>query len=248
MVQVQDLTKDFLFPTRTGDSRFSLDYLNNLNEFDGDTNNGVSSESSLVYVTQPVFKRDKVDAFIECTQLLGGLQSFNISEAQQIIKVKEIGSRLCRDVGGTPQYGLNLSRLLTIHSNLKAALYQWIVHIAAVQAAGGQIDLTLPPAAFDQAKPHLNKHFVGLESPLFRVPFGILHVKVTPALEVVSIEMAERCHLVAGGSGQTAGSPIVVDNWSCTVTRVIPLLRSDGKDAIIHKFNNSQNLTAFTLT
>lgn len=210
----QELQK-FLYDVAT--TAADTNFFKKVVEFNNDPNDTVSAEASLLLVTRPTLKAfeniaTSATEFNSHMFLLGGVMNFSPNESKQIVPIKEIGSARKRLVPGPTQYSASLSRLLTGHSNIKYALYQWLFTI------NKEMKLVRAPG------PNNNSHFSGFESEIYKIPFGIINLKATAGGDVVGADFLERCFLNSVNIGQSAQSPVVAENISFMITRIIPII------------------------
>lgn len=201
-------------------------------EFNNDPNDTASTEASLLLVTKPTLKSfEQVNAnnFSSEVFLLGGVMNFSPNESKQIVPIKEIGSARKRLVPGPTQYSASLSRLLTGHSNVRYALYQWLFKLNKT------LSLVRAPG------PNNNSHFSGFESEIYKIPFGMINLKATAGGDVIGADFLERCFLTSVNIGQSAQSPVIAENISFMITRIIPVISGYVPKNVIN-----DNLTTYT--
>lgn len=222
---VNNVLKGFLYDvSKTLDD---LNFYDKVVQFDDDANGVASSEATFVFSGPPVAKSSYAidttlnpDATLASSGILsmltpiGAVQQISVNEGKQIIPFRELGSKLLRQAAGPTQYSGSMSRVLSMHSNLKFSLYEWLFKLYP-----NGISLTRAPS-------DNNTHFIGLESEIFAIPFGLLILVGSAGGKVIQAEYLEKCHIVNAGSSKQVGNTLIVDNVSFTVSRSVPLLTS----------------------
>jgi hypothetical protein len=204
-----------------------MDFYRKLVEFQNDPNSAVSSQSSYILAAPPTldgllrnasntnYTFDKI-----CTPL-GGISNFNSSEAKNLMPMGEIGSSLMRMAPTDAVYNLSLGRLFTSHSNLKSALFKWVFTVAEA-TQGGKIYMGRAPGVSG------SPYFSGLDSELYGIPFGLIGVHCDAAGNFVGADFYEMCSMNSYGRGFQSQSVVIIDNASCYVCAVVPLVSSNG--------------------
>jgi hypothetical protein len=215
-----------------------LNFFNKVVEFNSDPNDTVSAEASLLMVTYPtvnalatISSSGETSRIAEHLFLLGGVMNFSPNESKQVVPVKEIGSSRKRLVPGPTQYSASLTRLLTAHSNIKYALYQWLFKIS------NSMKLVRAPG------PNNGVHFSGLESEIYKIPFGIINLKATAGGDVIGADFLERCFISSFSVGLTAQSPVVAENINIMITRIVPIMGNYLPTKVVSDLKEYKNTT-----
>lgn len=211
------------------------DFQNKVVQFDDDPNNVASGESTIIFSGPPVLAKaiaitHGTNATVNDPNGLGGIlvpigavQGWQESETPNVVPFPEIGSRLKRYAVGMANYSVSMSRVITMHSNLRNALYAWIAFLADNNAAGTGgpgLDFLMPPGQ-DTGAGH--SHLTTSESDLMRVPFGLMAVLMSAGGEAISYEYYEKCYIQNIGKSVAAGQPLIQENVSITATRKVPV-------------------------
>lgn len=233
---VQNLLKDYLYDY-VG-SAANLNFFDKVVQFDDDPNSVASSEATFIFAAPPVmnpqtpFKGSITDLIVP----IGAVQQYSLQIGKQIIPFSELGSCLKRHVAGVGMYSASFSKVLTKHSDLKYAFYSWLNPFLKAHYGGDtELSLAVLPAAkdtTDTANISIQRQYVGSESELFKIPFGIVAVTGTASGEVVNMTYLERCHYQGGGVGVTAGNTMIVPSASITVTRPLPFANKKGQPLV----------------
>lgn len=228
-----DLNKALnLFLYKAAEDYKGMDFYKKLVEFSNDPNAAVSSQSSFLLVGPPTLdgmltasKSNSKYSFENLFIPLGGIANFNTSEANNLIPMGEIGSSLMRMAPSDTAYNLSLSRLFTSHSNLKYAITKWQFSVATI-AGVKTINMARTPGANNSS------YFSGLESEVYGIPFGIISVHCDAAGNFVGADFYEQCFMNNFGKGFQSQSVVIIDNASCYVSAIVPLLQGSGDDHI----------------
>ena len=151
---------------------------------------------------------------------IGLVQQASAQEAQQNLMYGEIGSAIKRRAKGDTQYSGTLSRVFTTHSDLKYACYKWMKSFLN----GEQIRLLRRPA------PKGSAHFVGLESDLYQIPFGLVVVYGNARGEFLKAEFWEKCEFINVGKSIQVQNVMLIDNAAISVLRKVPIM--DNKSGV----------------
>lgn len=215
------------------------DYRKQFVEIASDATDFSTADSSLLLSTVP---------FIEIGSSFDDLPLYTIGIAQQFSYneglpgqfVGELGSSRKIGVSGTSSGSGMISRL-SIHGNsLAAVLYrptllwikatdtlqdildriagedkQWIQGLNAQSVDMWDIDL-------DNEIDHVISAG-GMNSLLFKIPFGLIEIKRDPRQRVTAINYLEQCLLLGNQSGLSAGQFQIIDSVSFNYERVRPL-------------------------
>jgi hypothetical protein len=229
---VDDIMKPYLY--KAAQTLNTLNFYDTLNEYDDDPNNVASSEATFVFSGPPVAKATYTvgsstptvgppspGTGLKIQDLLkpiGAVQQINVQAGKQIIPFRELGSKLLRQAAGSTQYSGAISRVLTRQNNLKYALYRWLFEGIL---KGDSLALSRLPG-------DNNQQFIGLESELYNIPFGLLILVGSAGGRVIQAEYLEKCHIVSDGSSKQVGNNMIIDNISFTVSRSIPFVQATG--------------------
>lgn len=228
---INNSLKEFLYDVAGNEGLKELDFFNKLMEYDDNPNDIASSEASYVFIGPPTLKqRNSSQSIVTYLTALGGIQQFSPSENRQVIPTGELGSKLKRVISGPTQYSLQLSRILTRHSNLKQALYRWL---SKLPGGDKDIDMVRIPGSSKQA------YFSGLESEIYGIPFGVLSVSCTANGTLIGADYLERCYIMNFGSPRQASNAMIIENASLYVTRVLPFMFYNKSDGYINEANLS---------
>ena len=222
-----------------------MDYFNKQVQFQEDGNDAANASVSFLLAGPPKWAPNKIAAngfnLDEIYTPLGGIQGFNPQESRNVIPVPEQGSALNRVIPGGTQYGLNLSRLHTRHSDLKYALYSYVFTMAN-KLNGGKIVMNRPPgpnyAPGDNTT--YSRKLSGLEGELYGIPFGILSVNMDSAQNLIGVDSIEGCKLMGYGSSRQAGGVAVFDSVNLFVNRIVPVFLSNSFDTAYTDSTNNK--------
>lgn len=252
---ISELLGDFLYPIAKnfGSTGGDLDMFNKHVQFTADGNNFASSEATLLFSGPPVLRpaslnqtgsvTNNISSFERYLEPIGAAQQYSLQQGGTIIPFSELGSRLKRHARGTGMYSAQIAAVHTRHSDLKWRLYGWLYeYLRNHQAIKGQaqdakLDLGFHPGAQTPGtgdtsalgtKADFFRQWVGLESELFNIPFGLLCITGTAGGKIVHIEYLEDCVIQGSGVGLTAGNPMVVPSISIQVNRPVAFIDSSG--------------------
>lgn len=229
---------NLLYPVASGPQTYN--FLERVVQFDDDPNNVASGEASIIFSVPPVLATAAPFGLQNLMVPIGSVQGFSDNEVNNVQQFPEIGSRLKRTAFGMAQYQVQMSKVLTWHSNLRHALYAWIARMGA----GGTdfaLDFIRKPA--EDSPQAGSSHFTTMESEIIRVPFGLLSFVMTAGGVLVSREYYEKCYIQNIGKAVQAGQGIIQENVSIICTRKVPCnsvnltLNPDYKDFNIHLGN-----------
>lgn len=258
---VSDILQGYLYDTVT--TLDNMDFFNKVVQFDDDSNRVASSDATFLFAGPPVLNPkngwgsggaqnqilDVADGSItgaastlsgisKYLRPIGAVQQYSLSQGRQVIPFTELGSRLKRHVVGSGMYNATMARVLTRSSNLKAALYSWLPDFLAGEGIAVDRKLTLavaPSVVWDKTKrPWEHYNWVGMESEILSIPFGLLAITGTAGGDAIHMEYLERCYMPAFSNGFNAGSPMIASNVQIMVTRPVPFTNSNG-EALIPK-------------
>lgn len=250
---VSDILKGYLHKTVT--RLVEADFFNRVVQFDEDPGNVASSDATFIFAGPPVLNPEKgwtnavlttqdngqlVDygkaGIYQYLRPIGAVQQFSLQQGRQVIPFTELGSRLKRQVVGSGQYSANLARVLTRSTNLKASLYSWLPLFMKqkVPAMDGKLALAVTPSVVIDKTGRYWEHFqwIGMESEIFNLPFGLLCITGTAGGNFVHAEYLERCYMPNYSKGVSAGSAMIVENASIMVTRPVAFVDSNNKSLI----------------
>lgn len=219
--EVKNLMTGFLnkFSTSLAD----LDYFNKPIEFDDDPNNVATGENIIVLSGPPVLQLSYTDAsksnakdksIVSFLSLMGAVQALTINTGKQVIPFRELGSKITRQVSGPTQYSGSIASVLTKTNNLKYKLYKWLF-----KAYPDGINFVRTPGGLGK----FAKHFVGLESDLYAIPFGLLVMVGAASGEIIQSQYLEKCHVINEGTSYQAGQALIADNLSFSIGRSVPI-------------------------
>lgn len=232
-----------------------LNHFNKQVEYDISASDMANSEASYIFSGPPVMQssmrkmrtgadRQLMDsagntddgsealAFLELLCPIGIVQQFSVQASKQSILIPEIGSALDRRGPGKRSYSGVMSRVVTAHSNLNYACYKWLYRLMKSQP-NKILTLLRNPAANGSTQ------FLGLESNLYDIGFGILEIKGTSSGDFISAQYCEKCDFANAGNTIQAGNPLIVDNLSLSMVRATPLMDAAGNSLIKLKNNSS---------
>lgn len=223
---VNVILKDMLYDAST--ALDNLNFYDKVVGFDVDANGVASSEATFVFSAPPVARTSYVNSksLLELIYPIGAVQQLTVNSGKQIIPFRELGSRLPRQAAGSTQYSGSMAQVLTGFQNLKSAIYSWLWKMYP-----NGILLSRTPSDG-------NSQFIGLESELYNIPFGLIVFVGTSGGRIIQAQYLEKCHIVNDGSSFQAGNPLIADNMSFTITRSIPLING------LQRVNNSAAATA----
>lgn len=250
---VSDILKGYLHKTVT--RLVEADFFNRVVQFDEDPGNVASSDATFIFAGPPVLNPEKgwtnavlttqdngqlVDygkaGIYQYLRPIGAVQQFSLQQGRQVIPFTELGSRLKRQVVGSGQYSANLARVLTRSTNLKASLYSWLPLFMKqkVPSMPPELALAVTPSVVMDKKGRYWEHFqwIGMESEIFNLPFGLLCITGTAGGNFVHAEYLERCYMPNYSKGVSAGSAMIVENASIMVTRPVAFVDSNNKSLI----------------
>jgi hypothetical protein len=238
---VSDILKGYLHKTVT--RLVEADFFNRVVQFDEDPGNVASSDATFIFAGPPVLNPEKgwANEVIKTTggaivdpggagiyqflRPIGAVQQFSLQQGRQVIPFTELGSRLKRQVVGSGQYSANLARVLSRSTNLKASLYSWLPKFMKLKqpSMSPELALAVTPSVVMDKKGRYWEHFqwIGMESEIFNLPFGLLCITGTAGGNFVHAEYLERCYMPNYSKGVSAGSAMIVENASIMVTRPV---------------------------
>lgn len=162
---------------------------------------------------------------------IGFISRFQLSEAKMSSSAPELGSYIRRVIPGSVQYRASISNLRTSSRNIKYALYSYIRKLAAVDdTVQSAVIYKLPgPVAIDTNTGSIRlKHWSGLNSDIYKMPFGLMRLRITSGGALLGCDYLENVMIPNYGKSVQAGTVSVVDNLSLFVGRVVPLTTSTG--------------------
>ena len=255
-VAVSQVLNGYLYKAIT--SLAEIDYFNRVVGPDQDPNNVATAESSFVFCGPPVLDPEtpypgarevgpvvdvvngavtNLSGIAQFLRPIGGIQQLALNDGRQVIPWQELGSRLKRHAVGSGLYNASMARVLTRAINLKASLYTWLPPFMQAVHKTTELEMALFPASNDESSSlasRMNLHFIGMESEIYGIPFGLLVITGAADGKHVHIEYLERCFMPTHGVGYAAGSNIITPNVSIMVTRPVPFVDSNG-DYLIPK-------------
>ncbi len=250
---VSEILPGYLYDTVT--SLYNMDFFNRVVQFDDDSNRVASSDATFIFAGPPVLHPKNgwkdgggdtalsvdntgsvstLSGIARYLKPIGAVQQYSLNQGRQIIPFNELGSRLKRHVVGGGMYSANMARVLTRSSNLKAALYSWLPEFLRLEEIAADQRLLLasaPSVTWDKDnRPWEHYNWVGMESEIFNIPFGLLAITGTAGGDAIHMEYLERCYMPAYSNGFNAGSPMVASNVQIMVTRPVPFTTNDGSN------------------
>lgn len=166
---------------------------------------------------------------------VGVVQSLNIGQSAQIMRIWEIGSERSYFIRGRTMGNLGLGRIMFHGPNLLRVLYAYL---------GGQFSGagTFEALYENTAKAHLNTNEAGeeaktefalppgyenlwldLASDVFSQPIGLLVMLKDSNKATVGAFYLEYCHITNHGMATDAGGTILTENCSILYERMIPI-------------------------
>ena len=217
------------------------DYRNQFVEVATNPNDFATADSSLILSTVPFLPSG--DHFVDIPIYpLGMTQSFSWNEGMSGRAVPEIGSgRKTMTAGGTMGNG-SISKLIVHGNSILMSLYRptlaFIKSTQTLDAASGKmftggnqdwikglaaVNIDLYSTGIDD---YVTRVIAGggLNSILYKIPFGLIEIKRDPRQRVLEINFFEQCSLRGKQGGQTAGQPSLTDSLSFEFERHRALL------------------------
>jgi len=217
----------------------NTDYRNQYVEHITDATDFATADSSLVLSTVPFLPIG--DSFDDVPLYpVGVCQNFQYNEGLQGQFLPEIGSSRKIGASGTAM-GSGSIQKLAIHGNsLVAALYRpallWIKNSPSLSSVLDKIsgedakwisglktqDINIFDIELDQ---YFQKVIAtgGLNSPLFKIPFGLVEVRRDPRQRVTMITYLEQCSIRGDQSGLSAGQFQIAESLSFDYERRRPM-------------------------
>ncbi len=212
-----------------------MDFFNKVVQFDDDPNNVATGEATFIFAGPPVLnpptKFPGAGGDIKkYLKPIGAVQQYSLQVGKQIIPFNELGSCLKRHATGTGMYSASFARVLSRHSDIRYAFYSWLKDFVKLEHGGDDsIELALLPG---ETASDRGRHFVGTESEIFRIPFGILCITGSAGGDAIHVEYLERCFYQGGGKAAVAGNTMIVPNASISVTRPVAFVDSNGSNLL----------------
>lgn len=217
----------------------ATDYRNQFVENVTDATDFATADSSLVISTIPFLPAG--DSFDDVPLYPVGIcQSFSYNEGLQGQFIPEIGSS--RKIGGSGStMGSGQIQRLSLHGNsLLASLYRpTVAWIKASKTLSKLLDKFSGENAnwisgvkaqdislFDESLDNYVQRVIaagGLNSPLFKVPFGLLEIRRDPRQRVTAINYLEQCSLRGDQAGLSAGQFQIAEAVNFEYERKRPL-------------------------
>lgn len=234
-IEIDDVISDYLW--ETVNDLYTMNMFQRAVQYYNNGGSMASAEATFILSGPPVLNpRTKLKKpFENYLYPIGGLQSYSLQQGLSIMPFPELGSILKRHAMGSGNYGASLSRPDVKHSSMKYSLYAWLPKFLkdhnADYATNEEILMGYFPAAQGKQNPNVNmsneifnKQWVGLDSDIFGVPFGLLCITGTSNGKVIHIEYLEGCYINSNGKSVSAGSPMIMPSMSLTVTRPVPYI------------------------
>lgn len=205
-------------------------------------NDFATGDSSIICSTIPFLPAG--DSFTDIPMYPIGLtQNFAYNEGVNGQFVPEIGSARKANASGSASGSGSISKLLVHGNSLGASLFRpmfffmaTVDYLSALQTklftTGSDLNWIKGLAVegvdlFSVDITDALDHVIatgGLNSVLFKLPFGLIEIKRDARERVVSINFLEQCALRGSQSGLSAGQFQIADNLSFEFERVRPLL------------------------
>ena len=228
-------TNNILTPAQLDGTDYRKQYV----EMISDATDFATADTSLILATVPFLPVG--DSFADIPLYpVGVCQSFSYNEGLPGQFIPEIGSSRKIGASGTSMGSGTVARLALHGNSLEAALYRptllWIQSTDSlvdllerlagddkqwIQGLNGQ-SIDLFSADIDQYVDRVVSAG-GLNSLLFKIPFGLVEVKRDPRQRVVSINFLEQCRLTGSQAGLSAGQFQLMDSVSFEYERKRPL-------------------------
>ena len=205
-------------------------------------NDFVSADQSLVLSTVPFLPAG--DAFVDIPLFPIGLcQQFSVSEGLNGQFIPEVGSTRKVNAAGTAAGSGNITRLEYFGNSLSAVLYRPTFYFMAAvpELADLSSKIFASTNSNDWLKsicsPDLDLYSLdlsaamdrvigdgGLNGLLYKLPFGLIEVKMDARQRVTKINFYEQCALRGQSGGMSAAQFQIADNLSFEFERKRPLL------------------------
>ena len=225
----------------TSDMLDQADYRDQFIEMATAPDDFASGESSLVISTVPFLPGGR--SFTDIPMYPVGLaQSFAYNEGLSGQMIPEIGSSRKISTTGSAMGSGSIAKLLVHGNSLAACLYRpTLAFIQSTESLSGlQSKLLGPDADVSWIPGLLSKNadiysaeltdYIdvvvatgGLNSLLFKIPFGLIEVKRDMRQRVIAINYIEQCSIRGSQSGLSAGQFQLVDQLSFEFERVRPM-------------------------
>jgi hypothetical protein len=215
------------------------DYRKQFVEMNTDATDFVTADSSLLLSTVPFLPVG--DSFTDIPLYPVGIaQQFSYNEGLAGQFIGEVGSSRKIGASGTAMGSGMISRLAVHGNSLVAALYRptliWIKSTDSLSDITDRIAGTdkqwiqgLNAQSMDVFDADLDDYVDrvisagGMNSLLFKIPFGLIEIKRDPRQRVTSINFLEQCVLLGNQNGLSAGQFQVIDSMSLNFERQRPL-------------------------
>lgn len=217
------------------------DYRNNFIEVATEPNDFASADVSLLLSTVPFLPAG--DHFVDIPLYPIGLtQNFNWNEGVTGRMVPEVGSARKVSTVGTAMGNGSISKLIVHGASLINSLYRpTVAFIKSAQTldadssklfSGGKTDWIkgLAVAGVDLYDAELGEYLDrvissgGMNSILYKIPFGLIEVQRDPKQRVVAINYFEQCSIRGNNGGLSAGQPQLLSSISFEFERHRTLL------------------------
>lgn len=228
-------TNNILSPAQLDGADYRKQYV----EMMTDATDFATADTSLILATVPFLPMG--DSFVDIPLYPVGItQNFSYNEGLPGQFIAETGSSRRIGVSGTASGSGQISRLVVHGNSLTAALYRpaliwmqscknladYLDRIAGddkewIQGLNGQtINM------FDMDVDNFMDRVVssgGLNSVLYKLPFGLVEIKRDPRQRVVEINYLEQCMILGDQAGMSAGQFQLMDSMSFQYERKRPL-------------------------
>ena len=223
----------------TPDQLDGSDYRRQFIEVASDATDFVTADTSLILSTVPFLRPG--DSFVDIPLYPVGItQQFSYNEGLPGQFLAEIGSSRKTGASGSASGSGMISRLAVHGNSLVAALYRptllWLNNTETLESVKDKIMGTdkewiqgLNAQSIDLFSADVTE-FVdrviatgGMNSVLFKIPFGLVEIKRDSRQRVVQINYLEQCMLLGDQGGLSAGQFQVMDSMSFNYERKRPM-------------------------
>ena len=235
MSEISEVMGGFLHPLVQG--LLDADMFNKNYQFNADGSKVASGDVTFLFSGPPVLRpaTPYKGSYIDYLLPIGGIQNYNLNQGQNLIPFKELGSKLNRLAMGSGNYGASFGRVENKHSGLKWSLYQWLPKFLQLNKPEiTSLNVGIRPGANNNANNPVEsiRQFVGLDSDLFTIPFGLLCITGSAGGRMIHLQFLEACYIQANNRSASAGNPLIIPSMSVSVTRVLPFIDTQGKSLL----------------
>lgn len=164
---------------------------------------------------------------------IGVLQSFNISQNTQIMRLFEIGSERSYFIRGRTMGQIGLGRIMYHGPNLLRVLYAYLksekgdVQFKALYANDGQAALNTSGKEGSKSEyattPGYENLWIDLASDVFSQPIGLLVMMRDSNGDTVGAFYVEYCSITNHGLSTDAGGTVLSENAALMYERILPV-------------------------